>query len=174
MTTAPRRLRAATRPAPPRHPGAALPRPQSRRRGDLEQQADLPLPQTWSVPGPRRYRAPRVPSARGREFWQAEVAPKWRRPSPPGRAAPGRARGLRDRGDLAVVVAPREAGYGGAPGLAASPAELGDLSGGEVGSVPAWRRLCLSLSPGPCGGGRDVPPSERSEPLWPGAGTPKG
>lgn len=77
---------------------------------------------------------------------------------------------MRGRGDLEVVVAPREAGHGGAPGLAAAPAEPrgGDLPGGDVGSVPAWRRLCPCRSPGPCGGGRDVPPAERSEPPWPG------
>lgn len=118
MTTAPRRPRAAAPPAPPRYLGAALPRPESRRRGDLEHLAVSLLPQTWSVPGPRRYR--------GSFGWgQGAPAgggdPEMASPSPPGRVAPGRARGARGRGDLEVVVARRGAGPGGAPGLPAAP-----------------------------------------------------
>lgn len=69
-------------------------------------------------------------------------------------------------------MAPRGAGAGGAPGLTAGP-HRGDLPGGAVGSVPAWRRLCLPLSSGPCGEGGMCPLGTPPTPVSRGC-TPEG
>lgn len=71
-----------------------------------------------AVPRPRRYRGS-FGSGQGAPAGGGD--PEMASPSPPGRVAPGRARGARGRGDLEVVVARRGAGPGGAPGLPAAP-----------------------------------------------------